>query len=65
MHPDFGIEIRELIDSLSERERTVMVLTYYLDLPYAETASMMGCSVGTVKSLVHRAKRSLRKELSL
>jgi RNA polymerase sigma factor (sigma-70 family) len=59
---DASLEVREMIDSLSERERTVMVLTYYLDLPHSEAASIMGCSVGTVKSLVHRAKRSLREE---
>lgn len=50
----------DLFDELSERERTAVVLTYYLDLPHAETAVLMGCRTGTVKSLVHRALRKLR-----
>jgi RNA polymerase sigma factor (sigma-70 family) len=50
----------DLFDHLNEREHTAIVLTYYLDLPHAETAELMGCRVGTVKSLVHRALRKLR-----
>ncbi len=60
-----AVEMVDLLDSLSERERTAIVMTYYLDLPHADTASILGCSVGTVKSLVHRAKRSLREVMSI
>jgi len=36
------------------------VLTYYLDLPIAEGASVLGIPTGTMKSRVHRALAALR-----
>jgi hypothetical protein len=36
-----------------------IVLRYYLDLPEAEVAVLMGCSTGTVKSQVAKAKLTL------
>ena len=43
--------------------RTVLVLRYYLDLPEAEVAALLGWRVGTVKSATHRALRDLRSIL--
>jgi DNA-directed RNA polymerase specialized sigma24 family protein len=40
------------------------VLRYYEDLPEAEIASLLSCRLGTVKSNLHHALASLRKELS-
>ena len=34
----------------------MLVLTYYLDLPVAEAASVMGIPTGTMKSRLHRAR---------
>jgi RNA polymerase sigma-70 factor (sigma-E family) len=48
---------------LPAREREVLVLRYYEDMPQAEIAKVMGCPVGTVKSLTHRALGRLRDEL--
>jgi RNA polymerase sigma-70 factor (sigma-E family) len=41
-------------------QRAALVLRYYEDLSEAETAEMMGCSVGSVKSQVSAALRKLR-----
>ena len=41
-------------------ERAVLVLTYYLDLPIAESASVLGIPTGTMKSRLHRAISALR-----
>jgi RNA polymerase sigma-70 factor (sigma-E family) len=46
------------------RQRAVLVLRYYEDLPEAEIAEVLGCRLGTVKSSHHRALAKLRKELS-
>lgn len=46
------------------RQRAVVVLRYYEDLPEAEIARLLGCRLGTVKSNLHHALESLRKELS-
>jgi RNA polymerase sigma-70 factor (sigma-E family) len=41
-------------------QRAALVLRYYEDLSEVETADMMGCSVGSVKSQVSAALRKLR-----
>ena len=49
---------------LPERQRTAVVLAYYLALGPREIAEALDCRVGTAKSLVHRGLRRLKKELS-
>lgn len=46
------------------RQRAVLALRYYADLPEAQIAALLGCRIGTVKSARHRAIETLRKELS-
>lgn len=53
------------LQSLSRRERATVVLRYYTDLSAAETAQIMGVSVGTVKSVCSRALHKLRVDPAL
>jgi len=53
--------LRAAIASLPERQRSVLVLRYYEDLPEAEIARVLECSVSAVKSRLHRAMQALRK----
>ena len=48
------------LQTLSPGQRAALVLRYYEDLSEAQTAEVLGCSVGTVKSQVHRALNRLR-----
>lgn len=48
---------------LPKKMCAVVVLRYFEDLSEAETAHVMGCSVGTVKSQTHRALRKLQLDL--
>ncbi|WP_432059305.1 SigE family RNA polymerase sigma factor [Streptomyces sp. S1] len=45
---------------LTARQRAVMVLRYWEDLTESETASVLGCSIGTVKSHARRGLTALR-----
>ena len=48
------------LNTLPCRQREVVVLRYYADLPEAQIAAALGISKGTVKSHTARAKDSLR-----
>jgi RNA polymerase sigma factor (sigma-70 family) len=48
---------------LPRRQREAVVLRYYLDFSIGETARVMRCTQGTVKSQVSKALASLREEL--
>ncbi|GAA3068437.1 SigE family RNA polymerase sigma factor [Streptomyces roseofulvus] len=50
---------------LPERQRQMVVLRYYEDLSEAQTAELLGVSVGTVKSAVSRALGRLREDPEL
>jgi RNA polymerase sigma-70 factor (ECF subfamily) len=53
-------ELWALVQSLPTRQRAVVVLRFYEDLTEAETANILGCSIGTVKSQASRALGRLR-----
>lgn len=58
------VELRVALDTLPERARTAIVLRYFAGLRDAEIADVLDCRVGTVRSIIHRALRALRKELT-
>jgi RNA polymerase sigma factor (sigma-70 family) len=49
----------DAIRGLPPRQREAVILRYYEDLPEAEIAKVLGCSVGTVKSQLAKARSSL------
>lgn len=51
----------EVVSTLPRRARAVVVLRYYEQLSEAETAEVLGISVGTVKSQCSRALGALRE----
>ena len=51
------------LDSLPERQRAAIVLTYYEELPNAEAATMLEMNIKAFESLLLRARRALRSML--
>jgi len=56
-------EVWAAVRRLPARQRACLVLRYFEDLTERETANLLGCSVGTVKSQTSRAIERLRREL--
>ncbi len=65
--PDISAETRlslqQALRALPAGKRAVLVLRYFEDLPEAQVASILGCSVGTVRSQTHKAITQLRAAL--
>ena len=52
------------LEGLSTEQRSVLVLTYFHDLPYAEIALIVGCPEDTVKTRAFHGRRRLRALLA-
>jgi RNA polymerase sigma-70 factor, ECF subfamily len=57
-------ELAEAVGQLSHRQRLAVELFYYVGLPVADVAEVMGCAVGTVKSTLADARGRLRNALN-
>ena len=71
VHPGVLLENKEkatllfkAIDSLPENQKIAFTLHKVEDLSYEEIARIMGISLSSVESLMHRAKVSLQKKLA-
>lgn len=58
-----ALAVRTAVEGLSPRYRQVVACRYLADLSVADTAVVMGCAEGTVKSLTHKALAVLRAGL--
>lgn len=56
-------DVRAAVDRLPRRQRQVIILFYYVDLSVEDVARVVGCSIGTVKSTLHDARRRLEEAL--
>jgi RNA polymerase sigma-70 factor (ECF subfamily) len=56
-------KLNEALQTLSVKHRTVIVLFEIDKLSHQEIAEIMNCSVGTVRSRLHYAKKQLQSEL--
>ena len=58
------VELRRALAALPARKRACVVLRHLVGMSEAETADVLGISIGTVKSQTHKGLRELRERLS-
>lgn len=61
--PDGAMDMRAALAALPPRQRAVVVLRYYCDVPVEQVAQLMGCSAGTVKSQTAKGLAALRNAI--
>ncbi|HEV2375130.1 MAG TPA: SigE family RNA polymerase sigma factor [Streptosporangiaceae bacterium] len=60
---DAAVDLRDALAGLPARQRATVVLRFYCDLNIDQTAEVMGCSAGTVKSQTAKGLNALRRTL--
>ena len=55
-------QLHEALRRLPERYQTILALRYFESLSCEEVAEVVGTKVGTVKSLIHRGLKQLRRQ---
>jgi RNA polymerase sigma-70 factor (sigma-E family) len=60
---ELGLDLKTALSRLPPRQRATVVLRFYCDLSVEQTAQVMGCSTGNVKSQSSRGLATLRNLL--
>jgi RNA polymerase sigma-70 factor (ECF subfamily) len=64
---DFRLARQELagaLEKLPEKYRDALTLRFFEERSYAEMSDILMLPIGTVSTLIHRAKKALREELA-
>ena len=61
---ELSFTLKKALKNLPEKQRVALLIHKYSGFTYLEISQMMGCSMSAVESLIHRARQSLRKQLS-
>jgi RNA polymerase sigma-70 factor (ECF subfamily) len=56
-------QVRQAVESLPDRQKAALVLAFYQQLTYRDVAMAMDCSIGTVKTQMYRALKTLAQKL--
>ncbi len=54
---------REVLETLPEKYRTILILREYEDLSYTDMAAVLQCSLGTVESRLFRARQRFKEAI--
>lgn len=63
--PAGRLVVRAAVARLPRRQRSALILRYFVDRSVEESARVMRCAPGTVKSLTSQALASLRREFEI
>ena len=59
-----NIDVMRALDTLDEREKTVVMLRFFQDMKLSEISSITGESLSSVKSILYRSLRKLKVKLT-
>ena len=60
---DGFLDLQDAVTGLPPRQRAVLVLRFYCDMTVEQSAELLGCTPGTIKSQTSKALASLRRAL--
>jgi RNA polymerase sigma-70 factor (ECF subfamily) len=63
LHSELEDKIRIALDELPDKQRLALALCRQEELSYEEIADVLGCSLSATKSLIHRARETLKLKL--
>lgn len=63
LHGELERKIAEALAALPETQRTALLLYREEELSYEEISGVLGCSLSATKSLIHRARETLKEQL--
>lgn len=63
LHSELARKIDEAITELPEAQRTALLLYREEELSYEDICQVLGCSLSATKSLIHRARETLKAKL--
>ncbi|MGA3268272.1 MAG: sigma-70 family RNA polymerase sigma factor [Verrucomicrobiota bacterium] len=63
LQSELAQKIQEALAGLPENQRTALLLCRHEELSYEEIAEVLDCSLSATKSLIHRARETLKEKL--
>lgn len=57
-----SLSLQQLLDTLNEEEKSVILLRFYNDYTFKEISEMLHIPLGTAKSIFYRALQKLREQ---
>lgn len=63
LHGELEQKVQTALDELPENQRTAMLLCREDELSYDDISEVLGCSLSATKSLIHRARETLKHKL--
>src|SRR5258705_2819522 len=63
LHRELESKIEEAIGALPEKQRIALLMCREDELSYEDMAKVLGCSLSATKSLIHRARETLKEVL--
>jgi RNA polymerase sigma-70 factor (ECF subfamily) len=63
LRDELEAKVEEAIAGLPEKQRTALLMCRHEEFSYEQIAAVIGCSLSATKSLIHRARETLKERL--